>query len=323
MIRAGVVGVGRLGREHARILSHMPGVRLAGLHDVREDRGEEVGAEVGAGHYPSLEGLLADVDAVVVAVPTVRHHQVARASLEAGCHALVEKPFASSVAEADDLIELAEERGLQLGVGHVERFNDAVRSARPFLEAPRFIESQRLAPYQPRGTEVPVILDLMIHDLDLILGLVRSPVASVHAVGTPVLTRSVDIGNARLVFENGTVAEITASRVSRKRVRDLRIFQPTGYLTLDLAAGSGAFLRRREAAVEEGEVADLGDVVERIPLVGDGREPLRLELEAFLQAIRGEDSPLVSAREGRAALELALKINREIERFANASMEAT
>jgi predicted dehydrogenase len=234
-LRTAVVGVGRLGGEHARILSGLPGSELVGVHDLDGERGRAVARERGTRHFEELEALLAAADAVVVAVPTVAHHAVARAALEAGCHVLVEKPFTETLDEADDLIRRAEARGRELGVGHVERFNGAVRGCEPHLDEPRFIESLRLAPFQPRGTDVTVVLDLMIHDIDLVLGLVDSPLASLHAVGTPVLTDSVDIANARLVFEDGAVAEITASRVSEEKTRMLRLFQRTGYIRLDLA----------------------------------------------------------------------------------------
>jgi len=328
-VAVGVAGAGRLGREHARILAAMEGTRLAGVHDVDGERGRAVAEASGTAFVGGLDALLSECDALVVAVPTAAHHAVARAALASGLHVLVEKPLAATLEEADDLIDVAASGGSTLAVGHVERFNPAVRSAEPHLEAPRFIESLRLAPFQPRGTDVNVVLDLMIHDIDLVLGLVGAPVESLDAVGTPVLTDSVDIANARLVFANGTVAEITASRVSEERQRVLRLFQPSGYLKLDLASGRGEFLRRKGGAVPaggagaDGSVPSLADIVERVPLRGDGREPLRLELEAFLAAVRGQASPIVSAREGRAALEVALRIGRSIQRFADVALEAT
>lgn len=317
-----VIGVGRLGREHARLLGSLPGSKLVGVHDILVDRGKEVARSVGTRHWSELTPLLERARAVVVAVPTVDHHPVARSALEAGAHVLVEKPLTSTLEQADDLIATAEERGVRLAVGHVERFNPAVRSCMPHIDSPRFIESLRLAPFQPRGTDVTVILDLMIHDIDLVLGLARSQLASVHAVGTPVLTDSVDIANARLVFEDGSVAEITASRVSEELNRTLRIFQPSGYLRLDLARGEGEFLRRKGASSSGGRPpAGLEDIVQRIPLQGDGAEPLRLELEAFLDAVRGEDSRVVPARDGRAALEIAFRITEQIERFTDVTLE--
>lgn len=321
-VAAGVVGVGKLGREHVRLLSDLPGAELVGVHDLDEVRGEEVAAGAGTRHASSLEELAAAAEALVVAVPTGQHHAVARRALAAGCHVLVEKPLAKTLEEADELIGMAEERDLRLGVGHVERFNRAVRSCRPHLRSPRFIESLRLAPFQPRGTDVTVVLDLMIHDIDLVLGLVETPLASLHAVGTPVLTGQIDIANARLVFEDGAVAEITASRVSEEPRRMLRLFQTTGYVRLDLARGRGEFLRRKDGRPVDAARASLEEAVERVPLDGDGAEPLRLELESFLDAVRGRESRMVSAREGRAALEIALRITREIERFNDAALEA-
>lgn len=338
-VRTCVVGVGRVGFQHARLLSQLPGSRLVGVCDADAARGETVAAQLGTRHLPDAAELLARADAAVVAVPTGDHYRVARAALEAGCHVLVEKPLAATLEEADLLIGLAEERGLSLGVGHVERFNGVLRRCAPLLERPRFVESLRLSPFQPRGTDVTVVLDLMIHDIDLVLGLVGSRVVSLHAVGVAVISGSVDIANARLIFENGAVADITASRVSAERKRRLRVFQPTGYVSLDLIAGRGEFLRRRadapaeavevfpesvaaEPGAGQGGTEDdvpqgLGRLLERVPLAADGEEPLKLELEALLRAARGQVSDLVSAREGRAALEVALAITREIEEFAH------
>lgn len=363
-LRTCVVGVGRVGAEHARILSELVGSRLVGIHDIDGNRGEEIARKLNVQHFPALDSLLAETEAVVVAVPTAAHAEVTRAALEAGNHVLVEKPPAATLEQADRLIRAAEERSLHLGVGHVERFNGAVRLARRFLNGPLFIESLRLSPFPGRGTDVTVVLDLMIHDIDLVLGLVGCPVATVHAVGVPVISGSVDIANARLLFENGAVANITASRVSAERKRRLRLFQPSGYMSLDLIAGKGEYLRRRKplpagqvamaslrssgratpygapsqaAAASDGvletvgsadtwtaassEVAGvprgLSELVERVPLIAPPEEPLQIELHSFLDAIRGTPSELVSAQEGRAALEVALRINREIEEFGH------
>jgi predicted dehydrogenase len=249
---------------------------------------------------------------------------VTKAALEGGCNVLVEKPLTSSLEEADELVELAEARGLFLGVGHVERFNPAIRACRPYLKDPRFLACQRLATFQPRGTDVPVMLDLMIHDIDLVLGLVDSEVDSVHAIGVPLLTDSVDMANARIVFRNGAVADISASRASAERTRQLRLFQPSGYFSLDLATGQGEFLRRREdvdaAALFKmggGNDLSLASVVERVPLHADTGEPLRLELEAFRDVLLGLPSDAATARDGRAALEVALRIGHEIERSSH------
>jgi predicted dehydrogenase len=321
ILRIGVAGVGRLGSAHARILSEMDGVELAGVYDVDSEVRTAVASGLGAHPAASLEELLARSEALVVAVPTSFHAPVAGTALEAGLHVLVEKPLTPTLAEADALVELADRTGRFLAVGHVERFNAAIRASRPLLRDPRFLACERLAPFQPRGTDVPVMLDLMIHDIDLVLGLVDSEVESVHAVGVPVFTGSTDMANARIVFCNGAVAEISASRVSAERTRHLRLFQPSGYFSLDLAAGRGEFLRRRPevdpAALfrqSGGSGLSLGAIVERVPLEGDGEEPLSLELAAFRDAILGRESESVSAREGRAALAVALRIGEEIER---------
>jgi predicted dehydrogenase len=310
-----VIGVGRLGAEHARILQELPDSELVGVHDTDPDRVRSVADRIGSRCFEDPTPLLQQAEAAVIAVPTGAHPAVARRALEAGCHALVEKPLAPTLEEADRLIELAEERGVVLGVGHVERFNGVVLRCAQYVDRPRFIESLRLAPFQPRGTDVTVILDLMIHDIDLVLGLVSSRIVHMNAVGVPVISSSVDIANARLVFEDGTVANSTASRVSARPLRQLRLFQSSGYLSLDLGAGRGEFLRRRGDLA--GVPGGLNDLVERVELRGGDDEPLRLELEAFLGAIRGEDSRMVTGVQGREALAVALGITREIEEFAH------
>lgn len=325
-LRFGVAGTGRLGAAHARILSELPELTLVGVHDAVASRGEEVARTLGTRHVPDLADLVREVDAVVVAVTTRAHHAVAGSAIDAGCHVLVEKPLTPTLEEADDLVGRAAGAGVHLCVGHVERFNPAIRACRPYLSDPRFLACQRLAPFQPRGTDVPVMLDLMIHDIDLVLGLVDSEVASVHAVGVPLFTDSVDMANARIVFRNGAVADISASRASAERTRELRLFQPSGYFSLDLAAGRGEFLRRRPevdpaSLFRAGAASELslGAIVERVPLEGEATEPLRLELEAFRDAILGRPSDAASARDGRAALEVALRIGHEIGRSGDDS----
>jgi predicted dehydrogenase len=292
------------------------------VSDVDRKRASEVAERLSVQTFDP-DALAESCDALIVAVTTTAHHSVARRALEAGCHVLVEKPLTPTLEEADDLIDTAERHRRFLAVGHIERFNAAIRACRPLLDDPRYISSQRLARFQPRGTDVPVMLDLMIHDIDLVLGLVDSRVASVDAVGVPVLTDSIDMANARIRFENGAVADISASRVATEQTRNLRLFQPSGYFSLDLARGHGEHLRRR-ADVDSAELwrtreagdISLGDLVERIPVRGDDGEPLRLELEAFLDTLQGRGTGSVSAAEGRAALEVALRIQREIERSA-------
>jgi predicted dehydrogenase len=316
-IRVGVVGAGGLGYHHVRILRDMPGATLVGFHDARPERAAQVSSELGVPAMDSLDALLDQVDAATIVVPTPFHYAVARAALERGIHLLIEKPIATSLEEADALLAVAARTGALVQTGHVERFNRAVRAALPYVDAPRFIESDRLAPFNPRGADVAVVLDLMIHDIDLVRTFVGGGVASTSAVGVPVLTPFVDIANARLQFESGAVANITASRVSRERMRKLRIFQASGYLSLDLGAGTGEFYRMR-GDVDLGELAksaqSLEAFVERVPLTAPEGEPLRLEFESFLAAVRGEAPVPVTGADGREALAVALGIVAEIER---------
>lgn len=319
-MRMGVAGVGRFGAIHARILGEIDGVRLAGVFDHMADRAREVADSTGCKAFSTASELWAATDAVIVAVPTSKHHEVAVAALEAGCHVLVEKPLAASLAEADDLIARAAARGRFLAVGHVERFNPVIRACRHLMDDPRFLTCLRLAQFQPRGTDVAVTLDLMIHDIDLVLGLVDSPVKSFEAIGISLITDTVDMANARLTFENGAIADVSASRASTHPIRELRVFQESGYFSLDLAAGRGEFLRRRHPppSLEDPAKASLEDFVERTDIEGDGKEPLRSELEAFIAAIGGGPSDIVTGRQGRDALAVALNISHEIERSQHA-----
>jgi predicted dehydrogenase len=238
-VRIGVIGAGALGFHHVRILRDMADATLVGFVDTREDRAAQVTSELGVPAFTAAADLIDQCDAISIVVPTPAHYVVAREALERGRHVLIEKPLTTTVAEADALLELAARKGVLIQTGHIERFNRAIRAALPYVDAPRFIESDRLAPFNPRGSDVAVVLDLMIHDIDLLLTLVRSEVRDVAAAGIPVLTPFVDIANARVTFASGAVANITASRVSRERTRKLRIFQRSGYLSLDLGTGDG------------------------------------------------------------------------------------
>jgi len=318
-VRIGVIGAGALGFHHTRILRDVPGAQLVGFHDANVERATKVSDELGVKAFPTLEGLLDAVQAVSVAVPTPAHHAVAAPALERGLHVLIEKPITATLEEADDLLAIARRTGAVLQIGHVERFNRAVRAALPYVDAPRFIESDRLAPFNARGSDVAVVLDLMIHDIDLVRTFVGGRVASINAVGVPVLTPFVDMANARIQFEAGAVANITASRVSRERMRKLRIFQQTGYLSLDLAAGTGEFYRLRRDLDRVALVRDaqgpqaLESFVERVALEAPEGEPLRLELEAFVSAVAGEAPIAVTGDDGREALAVALRIVTDIE----------
>jgi predicted dehydrogenase len=312
----GVIGVGSLGFHHARLLRSIAGAEISGIYDIDTSRAAAVAAELGVRSFPSLEALLAASEAAVLAVPTTAHAAVALQALDRGVSLLVEKPLAGTLEDADAILDAAARSGALVATGHVERFNAAVRACAPFVDEPRFVESHRLAPFGPRGTDVAVVLDLMIHDIDLVLGLTGQEVVRVDAVGVPVMTPSVDIANARISFAGGAVANITASRVSQERLRKIRIFQRSGYISIDLAKGTGEFLRMREGAqfaLMGGAPASLQDLVERVELVGDGREPLAAELESFIDAVRGGGELLVSGEDGRRALAVALEIVQRIE----------
>lgn len=303
----GVLGVGALGQHHARHLASLTDVRLVGVHDLDRARARKIAGELGTVAFADVDQLLAQVEAVTIAVPTPAHAEVGLRALRRGVPVLMEKPLAATLAEADDLIGEANRRQIQLQVGHIERYNRAIRAAEAYLDGPRYIESLRLAPFQPRGTDVAVVIDLMIHDLDLVLHLTGSVATEVRASGLPVLSPHLDIANARVEFANGAVALATASRVARERIRRLRLFQPNGYFSLDLATGSGEFMRVR-AGWQPGTGRELADVVERIELAAPEADALSLELQSFVHAVRGEREVVVRGEEGRAALELALRV---------------
>jgi predicted dehydrogenase len=315
--RIGVIGTGSLGYHHARILRDVKAARFMGFHESNVERAATVSKELGIRAYGSIAELLADVDAVSVVVPTRAHFAVAKAALAAGKHVLIEKPITSTLEEADELLALAKDSAAIVQIGHIERFNRAIRAAAPYIEQPLFLDSDRLAPFNPRGADVAVVLDLMIHDIDLLLSLVGAKVREISAAGIPVLTPSVDIANARITFENGAVATITASRVSRERMRKLRIFQRNGYLSLDLASGTGELYRLRsdvDLAALVLQAQPLEAFVERVALEAPEGEPLKLELENFVAALRGDAKVAVSGEEGRDALAVALRIVADIER---------
>ena len=314
--RVGVVGAGSLGFHHIRILRDLTGIRFSGFVETKPERAAEVEKELGVKAYASLEDLLAGSDAVIIVVPTSAHFSVASAAIERGKHVFIEKPITTTLDEADALLELASRKGVMVQIGHIERFNQAVRAALPYVNKPRFIDSERLAPFSPRGSDVAVVLDLMIHDIDLLLTLVGSGAKEISAVGVPVLTPMLDIANARVTFTSGAVANITSSRISLERKRKIRIFQQSGYLSLDLAAGTGEFFRLRsdiDPLALRSAPADITAFVDRIKLEAPEGEPLKLELESFVAALNGEGPVVVTGEEGRLALGVALRIVKEIE----------
>ncbi|MDX1432249.1 MAG: Gfo/Idh/MocA family oxidoreductase [Gammaproteobacteria bacterium] len=307
-IRAGVIGVGYLGAFHAEKLAEDAGAELVAVSDIAADRRREVGGRLGVTACDDYRELLDSVEAVSIVVPTDLHYGIARTCLEHGVHVLVEKPITQTPAEAAELIELAAARGLVLQVGHLERFNPAIRALEPMLERPRFVESVRVAPFKERGTEVDVVLDLMIHDIDLIQHIVGSPIASIEAVGAAVITRKPDVANARIRFESGCIANVTAGRTSLKTERKIRIFQDTCYVSADLHQKKLTVHRRGEG-VWDSETIPL--TVETIDCPRE--DALRLEIAAFLDAVREGKPPPVPGEDGKRALETALVIVEQLE----------
>lgn len=310
----GVVGVGALGRHHARHLASMHSAELVGVYDTHLGRASDVAAACGCRAFASLPDLLGCVQAVSVAVPTPFHHEVGLECLGRGVAVLMEKPLATCLTEADEMIAEAKRHRAVFAVGHVERFNAAVRAAQTVLDRPLFLEGIRLAPFQPRGTDVAVVLDLMIHDLDLASHLVGgAPAIDIRARGVSILSPHLDMVNARVEFAGGPVASMTASRVARDRVRRLRIFQPSGYISLDLATGAANFLRLRDGW-QQGTGNSLEEVVESTTLTAPEADALGLELAAFVAAVRGEPAAIVTAEEGRTALAMAIDVSDAVQR---------
>lgn len=304
-IRVAVVGAGEFGRNHARVYREIESVELAGIFDANRDRAAAVAQEFGTRPFNGLEDLRGVVDAATVAVPTVAHAEVGSRLMSMGLDALVEKPMAVSVAEADDLLVAAKKHRRILQVGHVERFNPAVAAVQPVVNRPLFFEVHRLGVFTPRSLDVDVIFDLMIHDLDILLALVREPVREVKAVGIPVLTGKVDIAHARLEFEGGAVANVTASRVSTERVRKMRFFQQHEYISLDYARRDALRVRVKQAGPQPEFAFE--------KLAAPAKEPLRAELEAFAEAVRTRILPPTDGMAGRSALALAERVMASIQ----------
>lgn len=309
-LKIGVVGVGHLGKHHARILKSLPDCDVVGIFDADPGAAERVARENDLTIASSLEELLSRVKAVSIAVPTIHHHTVARLALERGVDALVEKPLTTELSEAEDLLAVSERTGARLQVGHVERFNGAILAVRDMIGEPRFIEVHRLSPFPDRSTDIGVILDVMIHDIDILLSLVRSPVERIDAIGTSVITAREDIANARLTFRSGCVANVTASRISDKTMRKIRIFSPDRYISVDYHKQDAVMYKKKEGVATMSGMRDIERVVPKIVKT----EPLRLELEAFVAACRGAEKGAASGEEGRNALEIALEIGKQIRR---------
>jgi predicted dehydrogenase len=301
-IQCGVVGVGYLGQHHARIYAELEQCELAGIFEVDPERGKEIADKHGCPVFTNLDELAAVCDAISVVVPTDKHCEVALPLLEKGCHLLIEKPLCVSSAEAETILEAANRNNCLIQVGHIEHYNPVTSYLEKAVDNPLFITADRLAPFTPRGTEVGVVLDLMIHDLGVILQLVGAPVEKVESVGVNVLSPTEDIANTRITFANGTVANVNASRVSEKKVREIRVFQNNAYLSLDFMNQVGHFVKRDGLKLHK----------EEIPI--EKGEPLKIELASFLDCVTNMSNPKVDATLGKQALELALRITDQIRR---------
>jgi predicted dehydrogenase len=300
-LRVGVVGVGHIGRNHARLYSELPNADFTAILDTDVPKARALEQEFHVRSADSIEQFAENVDAASIATPTSSHFAIARQLLDLGKHLLIEKPITEDPAHATELARLASERGLVLQVGHVERFNPVLSALEERLTRPRFIEAHRLSPYPNRSTDVGVVLDLMIHDLEIILHLVRAPVETIDAVGVPVLSRGEDIANARLRFEDGCVANVTSSRISPERMRKIRVFQEDAYLSLDYQSQTGEIYRRCASGISR----------EDVPI--EPEEPLKRQLASFIECAATGRAPKVSGFQATAALELAVEITRRID----------
>lgn len=299
-VRVGVVGVGHLGAIHAKDYSKLKNVKLVGVCDSNLERSLEVGKRFKTASYSDYEELFGKVDAASIVVPTSLHYHVAKDFLRHGIHVLIEKPITKTLSEADELIEIAEKNNLILQVGHIERFNSAVMAIEPYINRPKFIECQRLGPFHARVQDVGVVLDLMIHDIDIVLGLIRQEVATIEAVGLSTISNYEDVANVRLTFQDGTIADITASRVTKDVVRKMRIFQEESYLSLDYVAQDAMLFEKT------------GEKIIQKRIKFRKRPPLKKELKSFIECVRTGKKPIVSGVEGRRALAVALEIIRKI-----------
>jgi predicted dehydrogenase len=303
LIRVGVIGVGSIGKNHARICAELPDANFSAVFDINREAADAIATQFGAKVANSLEEFISLIDAATVAAPTAVHYEIGQALLNRGKHVLIEKPITETTEQAEGLVRLARERSLVLQVGHIERFNPILSALEERLTRPRFIEAHRLSPYPFRSVEIGVVLDLMIHDLEIILHLVRSPVRTIDAVGVPVLSKGEDIANARIRFENGCIANVTASRISPERMRKIRVFQEYAYLSLDYQAQAGEIFRLVDGQITRETVAVEKD------------EPLKRELQSFVECARHGGQPVVSGSGGMAALELAIEITEQINAF--------
>lgn len=317
-IRCGVAGVGSLGQHHARIYSTLPGAELAGIYEENDARAAEICAKFNCRRFATIEELGDECDAVSVVVPTDRHAEVALPLLAKKTHLLIEKPICASLEEAEAVLTAARENGCIVQVGHIEHFNPVMAFLEKQVDHPQYLTAERLAPYQPRGTEVGVVLDLMIHDIGIVLALIKSPIAKIDSVGVNVLSKTEDIANARIQFENGCVANLSASRMSLKKAREIRVFQDNAYLSLNFMEQKGHLVKKSDiiayglkmkiGLVKAGDVSSIP--VKEIPI--EKGEPLALELASFVESVAKAQQPKVGAALGKSALEVAITITEQI-----------
>jgi predicted dehydrogenase len=316
-LSCGVVGVGHLGQHHVRIYRELPQAELVGIYDTDAERAKEIAETYETRAYDSLDSLLKDVSAVSLAVPTSLHYEIGKTILAQGRHVLIEKPICETAQQGNELVEMAKRAGVIIYVGHTERFSPALRSARKWIHKPRYIEALRMAGFGLRGTDVSVVHDLMIHDIDLVLSVADSEIEKVEAIGVPVLTSNVDIANARLSFRDGTIATLTASRVSLDRIRKIRFFQEDTYISIDLLKRDARIYHRKadldDLSRQPGASIDMMDLVEmKMPPVEED-EPLMLEIQDFICGALGEKQPEVSGEAGVRAIEVATEVVKDIE----------
>ncbi len=321
-LKIGVIGTGHLGKLHVKMFTQIDSCELVGIYDSNADQAAEVGSEFIVKSFDSLDELLSSVDAVSIAAITSAHHELAKICLEKGIHVFVEKPITVTIPEAEELVKIANEQKLNLQVGHIERFNPALISLEEYILKPMFIQTDRLAQFNPRGTDVAVVLDLMIHDIDIILSLVKSEVKKVDASGVAVVSDSLDIANARIEFENGAVANVTASRISQKKMRKMRIFQKDGYISLDFILGISEIFRLSspEEQTKPGAMSffEIGSGDKKKKILYEQPEikeinALKYELELFVKSVIKKERPVVSGEDGLRALKVAETIIKKIE----------
>ena len=324
MLKVGIVGVGQFGQNHARILNESTLCDFVGLYDKNKKRAEEISSKLGTTSFKDFDSLLNGIDVLFNVVTTISHFDLAERALKKGIHVFIEKPITETLRQAEDLIKLADEKNLKIQVGHIERFNPVIIEIEDKVKKPIFMECHRIAPFTPRGTDIPVVLELMIHDIDLILSFMESRVKHISASGAGVMTKSIDIANARIEFEDGAVANITASRISMKRSRQLRIFQKDGYFSIDFQDKSVKHIKKSKNLYKvlpklmmgKFENIDTKDVVDIVEVIASDREKdaLTIEIESFIHAVEANINPVVDGRAGTRALEVALEIVNKINK---------